>query len=197
MHPLRCDLFLAAASLCDPLVVALREQTLYPAQSTLPRVPLPLSPLPSPIYSPNRQVLEANFGPGARGRGRGRGGRGGGRGAFLSGPPPPGYKCNRCGLEGHWIQACPTNGDPDFEGRRARAPVGIPMERLAPSEGGGLLLPSGATATLVAQECGHSHFKHIVGCACVHVCACSQMTDDFALVTVADFDSRLVVSHAY
>lgn len=102
-----------------------------------------------------RQVFEAyTGGPGGRGGrgGRGRGPFGRGRGA-PAGPPPPGYKCNRCGQEGHWIQSCPTNGDPEFDGRRARMPVGIPMERLAPSENGGLLLPSGATASLVAQEC--------------------------------------------
>eukprot|EP01083_Nonionella_stella_P030760 84264_1 len=31
------------------------------------------------------------------------------------GDPPPGYICHRCHVSGHWIQDCPTNGDPKFD----------------------------------------------------------------------------------
>lgn len=59
-------------------------------------------------------------------------------------PPPPGYLCYRCrekGLSppdspqemclflpaGHWIQACPTNNDPKFDGKyRVKRSTGIP-----------------------------------------------------------------------
>lgn len=41
--------------------------------------------------------------------------------------PPPGYVCYRCQKKGHWIQACPTNDDPDFKPvPRAKRTTGIP-----------------------------------------------------------------------
>ncbi|KAG9249240.1 hypothetical protein BJ878DRAFT_537463 [Calycina marina] len=33
----------------------------------------------------------------------------------FQGPPPPGYRCNRCGRVGHYLQVCPTNMDPSFD----------------------------------------------------------------------------------
>lgn len=45
-------------------------------------------------------------------------------------PPPPGYICYRCGSKGHWIQACPTNNDPNWEGKRVRKTTGIPRTML-------------------------------------------------------------------
>lgn len=45
-------------------------------------------------------------------------------------PPPPGYVCYRCGQKGHWIQACPTNNDPTWEGKRVRRTTGIPRSFL-------------------------------------------------------------------
>ncbi|ORY84215.1 DWNN domain-domain-containing protein [Protomyces lactucae-debilis] len=46
-------------------------------------------------------------------------------------PPPQGYICYRCGLKGHWIQACPTLGDENFENRvRIRRTTGIPRSQL-------------------------------------------------------------------
>lgn len=45
-------------------------------------------------------------------------------------PPPPGYVCYRCGQKGHWIQACPTNNDPNWEGKRVRRTTGIPRSML-------------------------------------------------------------------
>uniref|UniRef100_A0A060SX09 ARAD1A04950p n=1 Tax=Blastobotrys adeninivorans TaxID=409370 RepID=A0A060SX09_BLAAD len=45
-------------------------------------------------------------------------------------PPPKGYLCHRCGQPGHWIQACPTNNDPNWEGKRVRRTTGIPRSML-------------------------------------------------------------------
>ncbi|POW03633.1 hypothetical protein PSTT_10932 [Puccinia striiformis] len=48
-----------------------------------------------------------------------------------SGPPPQGYICYRCGSKGHWINVCPTNDNPDFEGRpRIKRTTGIPKMQL-------------------------------------------------------------------
>lgn len=45
--------------------------------------------------------------------------------------PPPGYVCYRCQKKGHWIQACPTNDDPDFKpAARAKRTTGIPRSFL-------------------------------------------------------------------
>lgn len=45
--------------------------------------------------------------------------------------PPPGYVCRRCNVKGHWIQACPTNGDPDFKPVfQAKRTTGIPRSFL-------------------------------------------------------------------
>jgi protein MPE1 len=42
-------------------------------------------------------------------------------------PPPQGYICHRCGEKGHWIQACPTNDDPNFDNKpRIKRTTGIP-----------------------------------------------------------------------
>jgi protein MPE1 len=46
-------------------------------------------------------------------------------------PPPPGYVCRRCNIKGHWIQACPTNDDPDFKPVfQAKRTTGIPQSFL-------------------------------------------------------------------
>jgi len=86
-----------------------------------------------------------------RGRGRGRGGRGGGGSAAAT--VPPDYRCPRCEEIGaHWLNDCPTHGNPEFDKRKIRPPVGIPMTRLARSQEGGLVLPDGGTGTLLANE---------------------------------------------
>lgn len=46
------------------------------------------------------------------------------------GPPPPGYMCYRCGGRNHWIKNCPTNNDPNFEGKRIKRTTGIPKKFL-------------------------------------------------------------------
>ncbi|CAN0876596.1 E3 ubiquitin ligase PQT3-like [Linum grandiflorum] len=66
---------------------------------------------------------------------------------FSSLPPPNGYVCHRCGIKGHFIQDCPTNGDPNYDhSKRMRASAATPSaaaesEAAAPatsnSSGGG------------------------------------------------------------
>ena len=42
-------------------------------------------------------------------------------------PPPPGYTCFRCGEKGHFINACPTIGDKDFDNKpKIKKATGIP-----------------------------------------------------------------------
>ncbi|GMH33439.1 hypothetical protein BSKO_01273 [Bryopsis sp. KO-2023] len=86
-----------------------------------------------------------------RGRGvlqgpRGRGGRNrGGRGLGI---PPYGYVCHRCNIPGHYIEDCPTNGDPAYDFKRVRYPTGIPSSMLEKDDQGGLLMPNGERARL-------------------------------------------------
>ena len=42
-------------------------------------------------------------------------------------PPPPGYTCFRCGEKGHFINACPTIGDKEFDNKpKIKKATGIP-----------------------------------------------------------------------
>ncbi|KAH9330683.1 hypothetical protein KI387_002791, partial [Taxus chinensis] len=100
-----------------------------------------------------RQTQESYAG---RGYGRGLGGRGlAGRG-FGRGmerkTPPQGYVCHRCKIPGHFIQHCPTNGDPNFDIKRVKPPTGIPKSMLVANPDGSYALPSGAVAVLRPNE---------------------------------------------
>lgn len=47
------------------------------------------------------------------------------------GEPPHGYVCYRCGKKGHWIQACPTNDDANYDNKnRIKRTTGIPRSML-------------------------------------------------------------------
>lgn len=113
------------------------------------------------------------------GRGGGRGGRGnrGGRLGFGGYPnsqgngapgqggnmypdraprPSANYVCHRCNQPGHWIDQCPTNGDPTYDKIKVRPPTGIPRSMLrqvdAPESGTGLQDSSGHFVTLQPNE---------------------------------------------
>ena len=49
------------------------------------------------------------------------------------GDPPPGYVCHRCHVSGHWIQDCPTNGDPKFDKRHRSQNMRCNLPGLVPS----------------------------------------------------------------
>ncbi|PIA31749.1 hypothetical protein AQUCO_04900203v1 [Aquilegia coerulea] len=97
------------------------------------------------------------FGAG-RGFGRGMGGRmiagrGFGRGGgFERKTPPQGYICHRCEVPGHFIQHCPTNGDPNYDKKRVKNPTGIPRSMLEANPEGAYALPGGAVAMLKPNE---------------------------------------------
>ncbi|CAI9093970.1 OLC1v1029594C1 [Oldenlandia corymbosa var. corymbosa] len=67
-------------------------------------------------------------------------------------PPPPGYVCHRCNIPGHLIQHCSTNGDPNFDMKRLKRPIGIPISMLVPSLDGSYSLPTGVTADMKPNE---------------------------------------------
>lgn len=90
-------------------------------------------------------------GPGSFGRGR-QGGRSFGRVGLESKTPPQGYVCHRCKVPGHFIQHCPTNGDPNYDIKKVRPPTGIPKSMLVPSLDGSYALPSGNVAVLKPDE---------------------------------------------
>ena len=101
---------------------------------------------------------------GGGGKGGGKGGADGAVGAPLR-APPPGYICFRCNKPGHFIAACPTNGDPKFDkpAKQMRA-VGIPrsmLKRVVPTaaEGadgdeprGGMVDLDGSSVKMVADD---------------------------------------------
>lgn len=94
--------------------------------------------------------------PSGRGFGRGSQARGSsGRGlsrGFEKRTPPQGYVCHRCGIPGHYIQHCPTNGDPAFDLKKVKPPTGIPKSMLVANPDGSYALPSGGVAVLRPNE---------------------------------------------
>ncbi|XP_021757813.1 E3 ubiquitin ligase PQT3-like isoform X2 [Chenopodium quinoa] len=66
--------------------------------------------------------------------------------------PPQGYVCHRCKVPGHYIQHCPTNGDPNYDIKKARPATGIPKSMLVPTPDGSFVLPSGTAAALKPNE---------------------------------------------
>jgi protein MPE1 len=44
--------------------------------------------------------------------------------------PPAHYLCKRCSKAGHYIQHCPTNGDPEYDFKRYKRILGIPTTLL-------------------------------------------------------------------
>ncbi|XP_015169979.1 uncharacterized RING finger protein P8B7.15c-like [Solanum tuberosum] len=50
-----------------------------------------------------------------------------GQGGMERKKPPPGYVCHRCKVPGHFIQHCPTNGDPNYDIKKVNASVAVLM----------------------------------------------------------------------
>ncbi|XP_072950529.1 E3 ubiquitin ligase PQT3-like [Typha angustifolia] len=120
-----------------------------------------------------------------------------GRGGLQSKRPPPGYVCHRCKVPGHFIQHCPTNGDPAFDIKRMKPPTGIPQSMLMADPNGSYALPSGAVAILKPNE--DAFDKEIEGlptsCSTsdlpVQLCCplCKRVMRDAALTTKCCFSS--------
>ncbi|KAF8380526.1 hypothetical protein HHK36_028013 [Tetracentron sinense] len=91
------------------------------------------------------------FGRGGMG-GRMMGGRGFGRVGLERKTPPQGYICHRCKVPGHFIQHCPTNGDPNYDIKRVKPPTGIPKSMLMATPDGSYALSSGVVAVLKPNE---------------------------------------------
>ncbi|XP_059657589.1 E3 ubiquitin ligase PARAQUAT TOLERANCE 3-like isoform X2 [Cornus florida] len=140
------------------------------------------------------------FGPG-RGFGRGMGGRmmngrGFGRGLERK-TPPQGYTCHRCKVPGHFIQHCPTNGDPNFDIKRVKPPTGIPKSMLMATPDGSYALPSGAVAVLRPNEAAFE--KEIEGLPStrpvgdlppeLHCPLCKEVMKDAVLTSKCCFNS--------
>lgn len=53
---------------------------------------------------------------------------------------------------GHFIQHCPTNGDPNYDVKIVKPPTGIPKSMLMATPEGSYALPSGAVAMLKPNE---------------------------------------------
>jgi len=53
---------------------------------------------------------------------------------------------------GHFIQHCPTNGDPNYDSKKMKPPNGIPRSMLMETSDGFYALPSGAAAALKPNE---------------------------------------------
>ncbi|MCL7030764.1 hypothetical protein MKW94_000762 [Papaver nudicaule] len=77
----------------------------------------------------------------------------GGRGGGLDWrTPPEGYTCHRCQIPGHYIQHCPTNGDPEYDVKKLKKPTGIPKSMLLETTDGSYALPGGSVAVLEPNE---------------------------------------------
>ncbi|XP_058764496.1 E3 ubiquitin ligase PQT3-like [Vicia villosa] len=144
------------------------------------------------------QHQSSDFGPG-RGFGRGMGGRmGGGRGFGLERKTPPqGYVCHRCKMPGHFIQHCPTNGDPNYDIKRVKQPTGIPRSMLMVNPQGSYALPNGSVAVLKPNEAAFE--KEIEGMPStrsvgdlppeLHCPLCSNVMKDAVLTSKCCFKS--------
>jgi protein MPE1 len=67
-------------------------------------------------------------------------------------PPPPGYVCYRCGVKGHFIQDCPTNGDTTFDRPKVKRTTGIPKSFLKEIDTGTQGFPSDTPAVMMNPE---------------------------------------------
>ncbi|XP_074271758.1 E3 ubiquitin ligase PQT3-like [Silene latifolia] len=86
-----------------------------------------------------------------------------GRGCGLQQKTPPqGYICHRCKIPGHYIQHCPTNGDPNFDIRKVKPPTGLPKSMLVPTPDGLYALANGTSVAFEKQIASQSSTRSIV-----------------------------------
>ena len=61
--------------------------------------------------------------------------------------PPQGYVCHRCKVAGHYIQHCPTNGDPNFDFKRVHPTTWISEASASTSSRSGISKTSASTSS--------------------------------------------------
>lgn len=69
----------------------------------------------------------------------------------------PNYICYRCNKPGHFIDECPTNGDPSYDFLKVKKATGIPKSFLKPVTEGEvtkntLRMPNGSLAVFTPNE---------------------------------------------
>ncbi|KAF9625600.1 hypothetical protein IFM89_024373 [Coptis chinensis] len=132
--------------------------------------------------------------------GRTNGGRGIGQcGGYERKTPPEGYVCHRCNTSGHFIQHCPTNGDPNYDRRVVKKPTGIPKSMLIETTDGSYALGGGAVAVFKPNETafdreveGISSSSRSSGCVLppeLHCPLCREVMKDAMLASKCCFNS--------
>nr|CAD1841669.1 unnamed protein product [Ananas comosus var. bracteatus] len=111
--------------------------------------------------------------------------------------PPSGYVCHRCNVPGHFIQHCPTNGDPAYDIKRLKPPTGIPQSMLVSNSDGSYALPGGAVAVLKPNEAAFEKEIEGLPTTCfaadlpveLHCPLCKRVMTDAVLTTKCCFGS--------
>ncbi|KAJ0982537.1 hypothetical protein J5N97_010792 [Dioscorea zingiberensis] len=111
--------------------------------------------------------------------------------------PPEGYVCHRCGVAGHFIYHCPTNGDPGFNNRRFGPQFGNSRPMLVSSPNGSCVLQSRVVASVKPDEAAFS--KEMDGLSSsrsvshlppeLHCPLCKDVMKDAALASKCCFNS--------
>ncbi|KAJ2162040.1 Retinoblastoma-binding protein [Coemansia sp. RSA 552] len=88
-------------------------------------------------------------------------------------PPPPNYVCHRCGVQGHWIDCCPTINNPhDGNGKqtthRVKRTTGIPKSFLQKVDnldevGNALVTSDGTLVVATANEAAWNSAQRLTG----------------------------------
>ncbi|XP_059462991.1 E3 ubiquitin ligase PQT3-like isoform X2 [Corylus avellana] len=142
-------------------------------------------------------VFNCSQGPDGFGLSRGFGRGIGGRAGFEWKTPPQGYVCHRCKVPGHFIQHCPTNGDPKFDIKRVKPPTGIPKSMLMATPDGSYVLSSGAVAVLNPNEAAFEKEMEGLQSTCsvgelppeLHCRLCKEVMKDAVLTSKCCFES--------
>ncbi|PWA69285.1 DWNN domain-containing protein [Artemisia annua] len=152
----------------------------------------PANPLRKPQALANTAALDR---PQTTGGGfvGGLAGQGYGRDRYEWLKPPKGYVCHRCKIPGHFIQHCPTNGDPNFDIQRVIPPTGIPKSMLTePTDGlhaktNGVMKPNVAAFEMemegIVSTCNVSDLPEL-NCP-----LCKKVMEDAALTSKCCFRS--------
>ncbi|CAN6295195.1 unnamed protein product [Urochloa humidicola] len=98
------------------------------------------------------------------------------RGALVGmAPPPPGYVCHRCRVPGHFIQHCPTNGDPRYDLARAPSKTNLPAPSPAVSSSS---LDDGVPPELHCKICDKVMSDAVVASRCCFGSFCDACARD-------------------